>query len=87
MTRSRHPKKEIEEAVLYAESRGWTCFKGHSHCWGLLRCPYNESDCRCGEFCQLSVWSTPRVPENEARKIRRAVDGCIYADHEGPGKP
>jgi len=87
VTRNRHPKKEIEDAILYAESRGWTCLKGHGHCWGLLRCPNNEADCRCGEFCQISVWSTPRVPENEARKIRRAVDGCVYADRKGADKP
>ncbi|KAA0572574.1 hypothetical protein FZ029_23065 [Azospirillum sp. Sh1] len=87
MPRNRHPKKEIEEAVLYAEHRGWTWQKGHGHCWGLLRCPENEADCRCGEFCQISVWSTPRVPENEARKIRRAVDGCVYAGGPKAGKP
>ncbi|QJE73371.1 hypothetical protein HHL28_09935 [Aerophototrophica crusticola] len=79
--RPRHPSKEIEGAVSYAESQGWTFVKGRGHCWGMLRCPANEADCRCGEFCQVSVWSTPRVPENEARKIRRAVDGCIF----GPG--
>lgn len=39
------------------------------------------------QFCQISVWSTPRVPENEARKIRRAVDGCVYAGRPKAGKP
>ncbi|NUB11289.1 hypothetical protein GAY28_00390 [Azospirillum brasilense] len=78
MARSRHPKKEIEEAVAYAESRGWKHVKGQGHCWGMLRCPNHNSECRCGQFCQTSVWSTPRVPENEAQKIYKAVDGCVY---------
>src|SRR4029453_6653503 len=35
--RPRHPKKEVEDAVAYAESRCWTWRKqGH---WGRLFCP------------------------------------------------
>lgn len=30
--------------------------------------------------CIISVYSTPRVPENHARYIRHRVDGC---PHEG----
>lgn len=77
MAQRPHPKKEIEAAVRYAVSKGWTLVPGRGHAWGILRCPWNDDDCRCGEFCRVSVWSTPRVPENEARKIRRVVDGCL----------
>lgn len=78
MARKRHPKKEIEAAVQYAEAQGWIVVEGRGHCWGMLRCPRNDAECRCGAFCMISVWSTPRVSENEARKIRRVVDGCIH---------
>ena len=39
-------------------------------------CPYNDSECRCGEFCIASIWSTPRNLGNHARQIRRVVDHC-----------
>jgi hypothetical protein len=76
MARPRHPKKEVEEALAYAESRGWRVEVGGSHAWGRIYCPYDDSECRCGEFCIASIWSTPRNPGNHARQIRRLVDGC-----------
>lgn len=78
MARKRHPRKEIEAAIKDAEAQGWTVVEGRGHCWGVLRCPWNDVECRCGEFCVTSVWSTPRVPENEARKIKRVVERCIH---------
>lgn len=75
----RHPDKDIRKAVAYAVSKGWKVEKARRHAWGILKCPMNNEICRCGEFCQFSVWSTPRSPTNEARRIRRLVDGCIYA--------
>lgn len=77
MGRPRHPNKDIERALEYAESRGWRVVLLRGHAWGKIICPWNDQACRCGEFCQESVWSTPRVPENVARHIRRAVDGCV----------
>jgi hypothetical protein len=74
--RSRHPKKEVEEALRYAEDAGWRISVGGSHAWGKIYCPYNYSDCRCGEFCIASVWSTPKNPGNHARQIKRVVDNC-----------
>ncbi len=76
--RTRHPNKEIEQAVRYAEEAGWRFSTGRGHCFGYLRCPWNDDTCRCGEFCQFSIWSTPRSPENHARQIRRLVDHCKY---------
>lgn len=77
-----HPNKEIRDAIDYAVSKGWTVKPGggSAHCWCTLRCPRNDRECRCGLFCQMSVWSTPRVPEDMAAKIRRTVDGCIGQD-------
>lgn len=77
MGRVRHPKKEVEEALKYAESQGWRVTVGGSHAWGKIYCPYNDEDCRCGEFCITSVWSTPRSPCNHARAIRQVVDSCV----------
>jgi hypothetical protein len=76
MARARHPKKEIEAAIQYAEASGWRVAVGGSHAWGKLYCPYNEAECRCGQFCITSIWSTPRNPGNYARKLRRVVDNC-----------
>lgn len=70
------PKKEIEQALKYAQSKGWRIEKGGSHAWGKIYCPYNSADCRCGEFCVTSVWSTPKSAENHAKQIRRIVDNC-----------
>jgi hypothetical protein len=75
--RPRHPSKEIEKALVYAELQGWRVILLNGHAWGKIQCPWNEADCRCGTFCQVSVWSTPRVPEHMAHNIHRAVDGCI----------
>jgi hypothetical protein len=74
--RARHPKKEVEEAVRYAEAAGWRAEVGGSHAWGRIYCPYNDAECRCGEFCITSVWSTPKNPGNHARQIKRVVDNC-----------
>ena len=29
-----HPKKEVDEALEYAESHGWTIQKASGHAWG-----------------------------------------------------
>ena len=76
MKRSRHPKKEVEEAIHYAEGQGWRIRVGGSHAWGRMYCPYNDSECRCGEFCISSIWSTPRNAVNHARQLKRVVDKC-----------
>lgn len=83
--RKRHPKKEIEKAVDYAETCGWTVVLASGHAWGKLMCPWNDETCRCGVFCQMMIWSTPRVPEDVARKIQRAVDGCLRKRGEETG--
>ena len=73
-----HPNKEIEAAVQYAIKSGWRLKEGGSHCWGKLFCPYNDLECRCGEFCIQSVWSTPRNSDNHAKQIRKNVNKCLH---------
>ncbi|MEM9703991.1 MAG: hypothetical protein AAF907_16245 [Planctomycetota bacterium] len=71
----KHPNKHIREAIEYALDRGWRLEKSgkSAHNWGMLLCPFNA---RGG--CRVAVHSTPRVPENHADQIRRAVDRCPH---------
>jgi hypothetical protein len=39
MARSRHPDKDIEAAVAYAEANGWVFVRQGSHGWGIFHCP------------------------------------------------
>ena len=73
MTRPRHPKPEIEKAIQYAEGLGWTAELSNGHAWGRLFCPQSTQD-----GCIVSVWSTPRSPENHARQIRKVADRCPH---------
>ena len=73
----RHPNKEIEAALAYARSHGWNVIKstgGSAHAWGVMRC--------LGDCPQVSIYSTPRVPEHHARALRRAVDRCPHSSDE-----
>ena len=76
MLRRNHPKQAIEDALRYAESHGWRVELGGSHAWGKIYCPYNDKECRCGEFCIASIWSTLKNAENHAKQIKRVVDNC-----------
>ncbi|HEX9923547.1 MAG TPA: hypothetical protein VGD99_12895 [Anaerolineae bacterium] len=76
MPRRKHPDQDIESALQYAESMGWLVAPGGSHAWGRIYCPKNCKECRCGEFCITSIWSTPRNAMNHAKQIRRVVDNC-----------
>ena len=76
MSRPKHPKKEVEDALAHAEAHGWRVAVGGSHAWGKIYCPYNDTECRCGEFCIASIWSTHKSPGNHARQIKRVVDNC-----------
>jgi len=82
MARSKHKSKEIEAVLQELESLGWTIIIGKGHAWGILRCLGNNKDCRCGEFCQMSVWSTPKNPEQFAKKIRQKALTCIMLEEK-----
>ena len=75
MSRPRHSKKEVEDAVRYAESKGWTWRKmGH---WGRLFCAKADRD-----GCQVGVNGTPKDAGDHASQIRRAVDRCPHQDDD-----
>jgi hypothetical protein len=79
ISRPRHPKPAIEKAVRYAEALGWRVVLSGGHAWGRLFCPRSSRD-----GCIISIWSTPRSPENHARQIRNRVDAC---PHGSTGEP
>jgi hypothetical protein len=70
-----HPNKIIREAVDFAVANGWRLVKSgpRAHAWGRL---YGPAKTRGG--CIITVYGTPRVPENQAAYIRRRVDACPH---------
>ena len=76
MSRKSHTKKEVEDVLKYAEENGWRVVVGGSHAWGRIYFPYNDDECRCGEFCITSVWSTPKNAGNHAKALKRVIDNC-----------
>ncbi|MEA5104513.1 hypothetical protein VIJ98_14430 [Pantoea sp. S18] len=74
--RKRHPHKAVEEALRYAEARGWKIAVGGHHAWGKMYCPDNSAECRCGDYCITCILSTPKNPETHAKLLRRVVDNC-----------
>lgn len=78
MARPKHPNKHIERAVQYAEALGWLVTMSNGHAWGRLFCPRST---RAG--CIISVWSTPRDPDNHARHVRKTVDSCPHGGDGG----
>ena len=82
MGRSRHPDKHIEKAIRDAESLGWRVEMSNGHAWGFLLCPQHTRD-----GCSVTVNSTPRVPENHARKLRRDVDLCPHRTPQNEDDP
>lgn len=73
--RDKHPNKEIEKAICYAETKGWRYHEtGRSaHAWGRLLCPL-----RSREGCSMSIWSTPRSVDVHAKQICNRVDKCPH---------
>jgi hypothetical protein len=72
LTNRRHPNKEIEAALSAAEEAGFIVKRtGHGHRWGCVRC------WRC-RGKDLSIWSTPRVPENIAAGIARFMKRHLH---------
>lgn len=69
---ARHPNKHIQAALEYAESHGWRIVEsGNSaHAFCRLKCLRKHAE------HQMSVWSTPRNPENHAKQIICKVNEC-----------
>lgn len=76
MARRRHPAKEIEDVLRYAEEKDWRVEVGGAHAWGKMKCPCNDGHCGTREHCITSIWSTPTSVGNHARQLRRIVDRC-----------
>lgn len=80
MTRKKHPNKEIEAAILYAEENNWRVENSNGHPFGQMYCPYNSSNNSCHpqkKWCRAGIWSTPGNPYNHARAIRKIVTRCM----------
>jgi hypothetical protein len=74
MSRSRHPSKDVEKALQFAEQQGWKVrLGGH---WGFLYCPYNNVQCRGGYRCKAGIWSTPANASLHAKQLKEVVYGC-----------
>ncbi|MFJ5485219.1 hypothetical protein [Pectobacterium actinidiae] len=68
----KHPNKHIQAAIEYALAQGWRFYPSNGHAFGRLIC--GAPDHRPH---MMSIWSTPSVPENHAKQIRRNVDSCL----------
>lgn len=75
MSRKKHPNKHIEAALKHAEDNGWMIDDSGGHCWGKMLCPINAA-CRGGHWCMISIWSTPKNPQNHAKQLKSVVDKC-----------
>jgi hypothetical protein len=63
MARDRHQRKQIEEALRFAEREGCAVEVRHSgHTWGHVVAPNGQ---------RFRIWSTPKDPDVAARMIRR----------------
>lgn len=87
MNRKKHPRKKIEQILRYAEEKGWSIEKaeGKGHVWCRIKCPYGETNpnCRCGQYCINSVWSTPQNEDVHARQLKGKIDKCILLQEKG----
>ena len=86
MPRKKHTSKEIEAVVQELEALGWDLIEGRGHVWGILRCPANDKECRCGTFCNMSVWSTPKNPQQHAKKVRQKALSYVRLEKKDEGK-
>lgn len=74
--RTRHPKKEVEQALRFAEASDWSVEpKKGGHAWGEIRCPTGR--------CRVAVWSTPRSPGKHAKALIARVRRCPHVATEG----
>lgn len=81
--RKKHPNKEVEEVLQYAEDNGWRVETNRGH-WGVMLCPTKDTPCGpCGEWCQTSISSTPQNAGSHARKLRKIIDRCLAAQAVG----
>ena len=83
MARPAHPTKEIDEALDYAASKDWTIEKVDPvlmHGADEVPLPHEV------DGCQVSIYSTPRNPQNHAKQLKRAISVRLQADLTAGGK-
>ncbi len=70
-----HPNKHIRKELKEAVAAGWTFEKSSpkAHVYGIIRCGFGGRD-----GCRMSIYGTPRSPENHARRIRQMVRSCKH---------
>ena len=75
--RTRHPKKDVERALRFAEDQGWSVVPTPGgHRWGEVICTHQGPDA-----CRYSVWSTPKNAGNHANRLRQHVRNCPHHLH------
>ena len=74
MPKGKHPKKEVRDAIEYAEERGWRVVEsGGGHVYCTLLCPLKSR-----EGHRFFVHSTPQNPGNHAKRLKDLVDKCEH---------
>lgn len=70
--KKKHPNKHIRKAIEYAIENGWDVEEsGNSaHAFCRIKCLVGHSE------HQMSIWSTPKEPENFAKRIIHVVKKC-----------
>lgn len=69
----RHPKKPIADALAAVTCDNLRVDQIHKgHRWGVLVCVI------CGD--DLSIWGTPRVPEDVAKRIVRFAQAHVHQE-------
>jgi hypothetical protein len=73
------PAKEIVAALQDLEAAGWRVdlAGGRAHAYARAYCPGGADGCP-----PVTIYGTPRVPEHEAAKIRRALRRCGHIARE-----
>jgi hypothetical protein len=71
--RGKHPKKPVEAALRRAEEDRFRVESNRGH-WGIVYCPGSET----GECPPFSVNGSPRIAENEGRRIDRFRARCPH---------
>jgi hypothetical protein len=69
----KHPNKQIRAAIEAAEQAGWQVVGAgkSAHCFCKLRCGTPEHSEHT-----MSIWSTPKSPEEHAKTILRKIKQC-----------
>jgi hypothetical protein len=75
------PAKEILDALQELAYAGWRVqfADSRAHADARAYCPGGETGCP-----PLTIYGTPKVPEHEAAKIRRALRRCPHRKEREP---